>query len=115
MQLSGNSKLMRIFLGESNKTGHQLLYENIVHESQKKGLAGCTVIKGIMSYGASSVIHTAKLIDLSEDLPIVVEIADTEEKINDFIPVMNSLFEESGCGGMITVEDIQVIYYKPKK
>ena len=68
-----------------------------------------------MSYGASSNIHTAKLIDISEDLPIVIEIVDTEENINNFLPEINRLFEECGRGGLITIEQVNVLYYKPKK
>jgi len=78
-------------------------------------LAGGTVLKGIMSFGASSRIHVARLIELSEDLPIVVEIVDEDKKIDAFIPVVNDLFEKCGRGGLITVEKVDVLYYKAKK
>src|ERR1700733_4614996 len=99
MELGGQSKLLRIFLGENDKLGHRTLYEAIVFAARDQGIAGATVLRGILSFGASTRIHTAKLIDISEDLPIVVEIVDTEEKINEFIPVINKLFVECGRGG----------------
>ena len=114
MQLSGQSKLLRIFTGEIDKIGHTPLYEVIVLAARNAGIAGATVLRGILSYGASSHLHTAKLIDISEDLPIVIEIIDTEEKINAFIPVVQDLFEQCGRGGLITVEKVEVLYYKPK-
>ncbi|TMI80832.1 MAG: DUF190 domain-containing protein [Bacteroidetes bacterium] len=115
MELQGQSKLLRIFVGEVDKIDHQLLYEAILLAAREKGLAGGTVLKGIMSYGASTRIHVARLIELSEDLPIVVEIVDLAEKIDSFIPVVNDLFERCGRGGLITVEKVDVLYYRPKK
>ena len=115
MELEGRSKLLRIFVGEIDRIGHQLLYEAILLAAKDKGLAGGTVLKGIMSYGPSSRIHVARLIELSEDLPIVIEIVDSEEKIDLFLPVVNDLFEKCGRGGLITVEKVDVLYYKPKK
>jgi PII-like signaling protein len=114
MELNGQSKLLRIFLGEIDKIGHQPLYEVILLTARNQGIAGATVIRGIMSYGASTKIHTAKLIDISEDLPIIIEIIDTEEKINNFIPVINGLFDQCGRGGLITLEEVNVLYYKPR-
>jgi uncharacterized protein len=114
MELNGQSKLLRIFLGEIDKIGHRPLYEAIVLAARKEGIAGATVLRGILSYGASTRIHTAKLIDISEDLPIVIEIVDTEEKINHFIPMIHQLFDECGRGGLITLEQVNVLYYKPK-
>src|SRR5215831_8317497 len=115
MELEGQSKLLRIFVGEVDRIGHQLLYEAILVAAREKGLAGGTVLKGIMSFGASSRIHVARLIELSEDLPIVVEIVDEDKKIDAFIPVVNDLFEKCGRGGLITVEKVDVLYYKAKK
>jgi uncharacterized protein len=115
MQLNGQSKLLRVFVGEIDKINHTPLYETIIFAAKKQGIAGATVLRGIMSYGASSNIHTAKLIDISEDLPIVIEIVDTEEKINNFLPEINRLFDECGRGGLITIEQVNVLYYKPKK
>jgi len=115
MELQGRSKLLRIFVGEIDRIGHQLLYEAILLAARDRGLAGGTVLKGIMSYGPSTRIHVARLIELSEDLPIVIEIVDREEKIDEFLPVVNELFERCGRGGLITVEKVDVLYYKPKK
>ena len=115
MELQGQSKLLRIFVGEVDRIGHQLLYEAILLEAKGKGLAGGTVLKGIMSFGASSRIHIARLIELSEDLPVVIEIVDHAEKIDSFIPAVNDLFEKCGRGGLISVEKVDVLYYKPKK
>lgn len=115
MELQGQSKLLRIFLGEADRIGHRLLYEAILTAAKEKGLAGGTVLKGVMSFGASTRIHRARLIELSEDLPIVVEIVDVAEKIDAFIEVVNNLFEQCGRGGLITVEKVDVLYYKGKK
>ncbi len=112
---TGQAKLLRIFVGEIDKIGHRPLYEAIVLEARKQGMAGATVLRGIMGYGASTRIHTAKLIDISEDLPIVIEIADEEEKINNFIQVVNTLMDECGRGGLITIEQVNVLYYEHKK
>jgi PII-like signaling protein len=115
MDLQGQSKLLRIFIGESDRIGHQLLYEAILLAAREQGLAGGTVLKGIMSFGASSRMHVARLIDLSEDMPIVLEMVDRSEKIDAFLPVVNDLFEKCGKGGLITLEKVDVLYYKPKK
>jgi PII-like signaling protein len=115
MELLGQSKLLRIFLGEADRIGHRLLYEAILMAAKEKGLAGGTVLKGIMSFGASSRIHRTRLIELSEDLPIIVEIVDIAEKIDPFLDTVNDLFEQCGRGGLITVEKVDVLYYKPKK
>lgn len=115
MELQGQSKLLRIFVGEVDKINHQLLYEAIVLAAKERGLAGATVIKGLMSFGASSRIHVARLIELSEDLPIVIEIVDQSDKIDAFLPMVHELFEKCGRGGLITVEKVDVLYYKPKK
>jgi hypothetical protein len=114
MELEGQSKLLRIFIGEIDKIGHTPLYEAIVLEARKQGLAGATVLRGILSYGASSTIHAAKLIDISEDLPIVLEIVDQESKIDAFLPKVEQLFEECGRGGLITTEKVNVLTYRPK-
>ncbi|HLF45806.1 MAG TPA: DUF190 domain-containing protein [Chitinophagaceae bacterium] len=114
MDLTGQSKLLRVFVGESDRIGHEHLYETILLAAREKGLAGGTVLKGIMSYGASSRIHLSRLIELSEDHPIVIEIVDLAEKIESFIPIVNDLIEKGGKGGLITMEKVDVLYYKPK-
>lgn len=115
MELSRDSKLLRIFIGTTDKVEHRPLYEAIVFAARKEGLAGANVIKGIMSYGASSLVHTAKLIDISEDMPIIVEMVDHEEKINEFVNVVSDLIEKANCGGLMTIEKAEVIYYKPRQ
>lgn len=112
MRLSGEGKLLRIFVGELDHYNHQSLFEIIVRKARERGLAGATVLRGVMGFGAASrVIHTAKILQLSEDLPIVLEIVDTEDKIKSFIPIVDQLFDEAGCGGMLTMEKAEVIKY----
>lgn len=115
MHIEGEAKLLRIFVGESDLINHVPVYEKIVLEARKAGLAGVTVLKGIMGFGASSRIHTTKLLRLSEDLPLVIEIVDEEKKIEEFIPVLNELFEEANSGGMITIEKVSIIKYTVSK
>ena len=112
MELSADSKLLRIFIGEMDKIAHQPLYEVILMAAKKQGLAGCTVLRGIMSFGATSRVHTARLIEISQDLPIVVEIVDHEDKINAFVDIVDNLMQQAHCGGLITIEKAGVLYYK---
>ena len=112
MELSRDSKLLRIFIGSTDHLKHQPLYEAIVFVAKKHGLAGATVIKGIMSYGASTLVHTAKLIDISVDMPIVVEVVDLEARISDFVGIVSDMMEEANCGRLITLEKAEVLYYK---
>lgn len=111
MELKADAKLLRIFLGEADKVRHTSLYEVIVREARTMGLAGATVWRGIMGYGPTSRIRTTRILDLSMDLPIIVEIADEEEKINRFLPVLHDLFEAAQSGGLVTVENVRVIKY----
>lgn len=115
MEKDPNAKLLRIFVGESDKAGNRPLYEAIVYEAKKQGLAGATVLKGVMGFGANSRVHTAKLFDISADLPMVVEIVDSEEKIRAFTQTVEQLFESSRSGGLITIEKAEVIRYKAGK
>lgn len=110
MKLQGEAKLLRIFLGESDKWQGQPLYEAIVLEAKKAGLAGATVFKGFMGFGAHSRIHTAKILQLSEDLPILIEIVDSEEKIQAFMPTLDQMVRE----GLITMEKVEVIQYRSR-
>jgi PII-like signaling protein len=111
MELKADAKLLRIFFGEADKVKHTALYEVIVREARRLGLAGATVWRGIMGFGPTSRIRTARILDLSTDLPVIVEIADEEEKINRFLPVLHDLFESAQCGGLVTVENVKVIKY----
>jgi len=111
MELKKDAHLLRIFLGEADKVQHSSLYDVIVHEARRLGLAGATVWRGVMGFGPTSRIRTARILDLSTDLPIIVEIVDAEEKIDQFLPVLTDLFETAGCGGLVTVEKVTVIRY----
>lgn len=113
--LNPDSKLLRIFIGENDKEGHRPLYEALLFSAKAQGLAGATVLRGIMAFGASTHIHTAKLIDISQDLPIVIEIVDNEDKINTFLETVHELMDKAGCGGLVTIEKAQVLYYKSRK
>ena len=111
MQIKGEAKLLRIFLGESDKIYSTTVYEKIVLEARKAELAGATVFKGIMGFGGRSRIHTSKILRLSEDMPLIIEIVDEELKIDKFIPVVEQIFDEANCGGLITIERAEIIKY----
>jgi len=111
MELTGEAKLLRIFIGESDKVQHVPLFEVIVREAKTFGLAGATAWRGIMAYGASSRIKTAKILDLSSDMPVIIEITDEEPKINAFLPTLEHLFEQANSGGLVTMEKVQIIKY----
>jgi PII-like signaling protein len=108
MKTPSEALRLRIFIGESDKRGHRPLYEVIVEEARKRGLAGATVLRGCLGFGAHSRIHTSKILRLSEDLPVVVEIVDAEEKIQAFLPDLDLLVAE----GLVTMEIVQVITYR---
>jgi PII-like signaling protein len=110
MKIPENGKLLRIFLGESDRWHQQPLYEAIVLKARELGLAGATVLRGPMGYGASSRLHTAKILRLSLDLPLVIEIVDTEEKINLLLPHLDEMVLE----GLVTLEDVRVLKYRAK-
>jgi len=115
MKINRDAKLLRIFVGESDKHGLIPVYETIVLEAKKSGLAGATAFKGVMGFGGNSRIHTAKILRLSEDLPMIIEIVDEQEKIELFLPKVDSIFEEANCGGLITIEKAEVIKYSAAK
>ena len=115
MQLKGEAILLRVFTGEADHINHRPVYECIVQAARERKIAGATVLRGIMGFGASSVIHAARLIEISGDLPIVVEIVDTEINIQNFIPVIQHIFEQSKKGGLITMEKVNVLFYHPDK
>ncbi len=111
MTIPEDGYLLRIFVGESDRHGHHPLYEDIVLQARKHGLAGATVLRGLMGFGKHSILHTAKILRLSEDLPMVVEIVDSREKIDSFLP----LLEEMISDGLVTLERVQVLHYKAGK
>jgi uncharacterized protein len=108
MQIPNDAVQLRIFLGESDKWEHKPLYEAIVLAAREAQLAGATVLRGPMGFGKSSRLHTAKILRLSLDLPMVIEIVDSEEKIRAFLPVLDGMMG----GGLVTLEKVQVIHYR---
>jgi hypothetical protein len=115
MEISGQAVLLRIFIGESDKLGHLPLYEAIVKRARDAGLAGATVLKAILGFGATARIRTTKILDLSADLSIVIEIVDEASKVTAFQPLLSDLFDQADCGGLVTLENIRVIHYLPGK
>lgn len=111
MKLEGSGKLLRIFIGESDTHHGKPLYQAIVERAREHGLAGATVVRGIEGFGADSRLHTARILRLSEDLPVLIEIVDTEERINEFLPTVDEMVEE----GMLTMETVEVIAYRAKR
>jgi uncharacterized protein len=108
MHLPSEAMLLRVFIGESDRWKHQPLYEAIVLKAREMHLAGATVLRGPMGYGKSSRLHTAKILRLSLDLPLVIEIVDSEEKINAFLPYLDEVMK----GGLVTLEKVKVIDYR---
>jgi hypothetical protein len=108
MQIPHDAVLLRIFIGESDRWHHQPLYEALVLKAREMHLAGATVLRGPMGFGKSSRLHTAKILRLSMDLPLVIEIVDAEEKINTFLPVLDEMMK----GGLVTLEKARVIDYR---
>lgn len=111
MKITGEGKLLRIFVGEANRLDGRPLFEAIVRKARELGLAGATVWRGIESFGARSRIHTASILRLSEDLPIIIEIVDTEERIRTALPDLDALIEAAGSGGLMTIENVEIIRY----
>jgi PII-like signaling protein len=108
MHLPQDAVLLRIFIGESDRWQHKPLYEAIVMKAREMHLAGATVLRGPMGFGKSSHLHTAKILRLSYDLPLVIEIVDSEEKLNGFLPVLDEMMS----GGLVTLEKVRVIAYR---
>ena len=108
MQIPHDAVLLRIFIGESDRWQHKPLYEALVLKARELHLAGATVLRGPMGFGKSSLLHTAKILRLSMDLPLVIEIVDSEEKINTFLPVLDEMMK----GGLVTLEKARVIDYR---
>ena len=111
MDIPKDAVLLRIFFGEDDRFEHQPLYEAIVQKAREKHLAGATVLRGHVGFGHSSRIHTTKILRLSQDLPVVVEIVDSQEKIDLFLPVLDSMMSQ----GLVTIEKVQVLQYGASK
>src|SRR3989475_9380873 len=108
MQIPHEAVLLRVFLGESDRYEHKPLYEAIVLKAREQHLAGATVLRGPMGFGKSSRLHTAKILRLSMDLPLVIEIVDSEEKIRAFLPTLDEMIG----GGLVTMEKVKVVHYR---
>ena len=108
MHIPSEAELLRVFIGESDKRGGRPLYEVIVEEARRRGLAGATVLRGTLGFGANSRIHTAKVLRLSEDLPMVIEIVDAPERIAAFLPDLDKMIDE----GLVTLEKVRLIAYR---
>jgi hypothetical protein len=108
MEKPAEALLLRIFIGESDRYEHKPLYEAIVLKARELHLAGATVLRGAMGFGKSSRMHTAKILRLSMDLPLVIEIVDSEEKINSFLPLLETMIG----GGLVTLEKVKVLHYE---
>lgn len=108
MHLPSECSLLRIFIGENDRRDGRLLYEVIVEKARGRGLAGATVLRGILGFGANSRIHTSRILRLSQGLPVVVEIVDTKDKIDTFLPELDLLITE----GMVTIEKADVLFYR---
>jgi uncharacterized protein len=111
MQIPTDSVLLRIFIGESDRHGHLPLYEAIVLKARELHLAGATVLRGAIGFGKSSRLHTSKILRLSADLPLVIEIVDSEEHIQAFLPVLDAMMG----GGLVTLEKVRVLHYRSPK
>jgi PII-like signaling protein len=111
VKLEGEGQLLRIFIGEADRWHGRSLYEAIVLRAREAGLAGATVLRGLMGFGAKSHLHTAKVLRLSEDLPIVIEIVDRADRIEAFLPALDEMVAD----GLVTLERAQVITYRPGK
>src|SRR5689334_25230102 len=108
MQIPKDAVLLRIFIGESDRWEHKPLYEAIVLKAREMHLAGATVLRGPMGFGKSSRLHTAKILRLSLDLPLVIEIVDSEKNINAFLPALDAMIG----GGLVTLEKVTVVHYR---
>jgi len=108
MQLPSSGQILRIYIGESDTIHHKPLYEAIVLKAREMGLAGATVLRGAMGFGASSHLHTAKILRLSMDLPVLIEIVDTPEKIAAFLPYLEETVKE----GLVTLEEVRILNYR---
>jgi uncharacterized protein len=108
MQIPEDAVLLRIFIGESDRWEHKPLYEAIVLAARERHLGGATVLRGPMGYGKTSRLHTAKILNLSTDLPLVIEIVDSEASINAFLPILDAMI----TGGLVTLEKVKVLHYR---
>ncbi len=114
METFKTSVLLRIYIGEADKIHGELMYEHVVFMAKEAGLAGATVLHGIMNFGHHKKIHSVKLFDIATNLPAVIEIVDDKEKIDAFLILLQKVLDEAECGGIITLEDVQVLKFESK-
>jgi PII-like signaling protein len=115
MEPMTKATLLRIFVGESDRHHHRPVYEVVVERARAAHLAGATVLRGPMGFGHSSRLHTSKILELSKDMSIVIEVVDKPEKIDAFLPQLDALLKESGASVLVTVEQVQVLAYGAKR
>jgi PII-like signaling protein len=108
MYIPTDAVLLRIFIGESDRWHHKPLYEAIVLAAREAHLAGATVLRGAVGFGKTSRLHTSKILQLSMDLPLIIEIVDAEDKINSFLPCLDKMID----GGLVTLEKVKVVHYR---
>ena len=111
MDIQGSAQRVTVFLGESDKAGHRPLFEVIVQEARSAGLAGATAWRGQLGFGRTARLRSAGIMDLSTDLPVIVEIVDAADRVQPFLARLGQLFEDAGSGGLVTVEDVEVHRY----
>jgi PII-like signaling protein len=111
MNLSGQVKKLVVVVGESDKVYQRALFEAIVYAAKKYKIAGATVTRGMLSYGSESMTHSSKIFALSEDVPVIIIFVDIDERLRDFSQIINKLIDKSGAGGLMTIEDVEVLRY----
>lgn len=109
--VNSKNSILKIYIGNSDKINGAPLYETIVYAAKRKGMAGATAYKGVMGYGANSIVHSTKIFEISEDLPMVIEIIDTDERINAFLDIIHPYLENPKFGMLITKQPIEVVHY----
>jgi PII-like signaling protein len=114
MQIPKQAQLLRIFVGEAEQFDDEPFYEAVVLKAREMHIAGATVLRGSLGYGHSSRLHTSKILRLSDDLPLVIEIVDSPEKIETFLPALEAMFSANGGSGLVTLENVQVLQYGPQ-
>jgi len=113
MDMNGPCAILKAYVGESDKLGHLPLYKAIVKRAREDGMAGASVFKSVMAYGASSQLRTKELLDLSADLSLVVEIVDSAVKVETFKQTLIKMYTRGGCGGLVTVQALEALQFKP--
>ena len=109
--LTGEQLMVRIFFGESDKWKHQPMETALLERLRKEGFAGATVFRGVAGFGANSVIHTTHLLEMSSDLPMVIEVVDTEERVEQLLPILDEMLDD----GLVTIEKVRVLRYSPAR